>query len=158
MRHQHALLADQRSMEARHIHTEQVAHRTMLARRHQQLQDSRRTIQQDWQTLVDGLQRERGLWGPSTPNVLNKWMLDVIEGPSRMRKRMAPNRNFYRNYPYNPEIEAFATQEELNHKVGRRLMNAVACCNLLLADMILMFVCGWVCMIGRFPLQNSFQL
>jgi len=51
------------------------------------------------------LTRERGLWGPPTPTVLDKWMLDMTEGPCRMRKKMMKNELFYIHYPYRPELE-----------------------------------------------------
>lgn len=44
------------------------------------------------------LLRERGIWGPEEGSTLDKWMLDMTEGPSRMRKRMVKNDMFYLNY------------------------------------------------------------
>ena len=46
------------------------------------------------------LLRERGLWGPMHASRLDKWQLDMTEGPCRMRKRMKQHSNFYTLYPY----------------------------------------------------------
>lgn len=37
---------------------------------------------------------------------LDKWMLDMTEGPSRMRKKMKKNDLFYLHYPYRPELDS----------------------------------------------------
>ncbi|PIK52861.1 putative WD repeat and FYVE domain-containing protein 3-like [Apostichopus japonicus] len=44
------------------------------------------------------LLRERGIWGPEEGSTLDKWMLDMTEGPSRMRKKMVKNDMFYSTY------------------------------------------------------------
>lgn len=60
---------------------------------------------QEWLQTETELTRERGLWGPPTPTRLDKWMLDMTEGPCRMRKKMMKNELFYIHYPYRPELE-----------------------------------------------------
>lgn len=37
---------------------------------------------------------------------LDKWILDMTEGPCRMRKKMVKNHQFYTHYPYRPELES----------------------------------------------------
>lgn len=37
---------------------------------------------------------------------LDKWILDMTEGPCRMRKKMVKNQQFYIHYPYRPELES----------------------------------------------------
>ncbi|KPM06463.1 PH domain associated with Beige/BEACH domain containing protein [Sarcoptes scabiei] len=52
------------------------------------------------------LTRERAIWGPLYGSKrFDKWMLDLTEGPNRMRKKMIRNDHFYLNYPYKPEME-----------------------------------------------------
>ncbi|KAH9503829.1 WD repeat and FYVE domain-containing protein 3 [Bulinus truncatus] len=58
----------------------------------------------DW-NLVEKLLRVRSLWGPQTGSRLDKVMLDVTEGPFRMRKKMMKNDMFYIHYPYRPNLE-----------------------------------------------------
>nr|XP_022909115.1 WD repeat and FYVE domain-containing protein 3 [Onthophagus taurus] len=66
---------------------------------------TQRYVHQEWlQTKIE-LTRERGLWGPTKPCHLDKWMLDMTEGPHRMRKKTMKNELFYLHYPYRPEIE-----------------------------------------------------
>ena len=61
----------------------------------------------EWLRIEKDLLRERALWGEDKENPLNKWRLDFTEGPNRQRKRLLPNNDeFYRHYPYRPEIEA----------------------------------------------------
>jgi hypothetical protein len=57
---------------------------------------------EEWQSIEYGLLRERGLWGPPVGSELDKWQLDLTEGPYRMRKKMIRNTNFYNHYPYRP--------------------------------------------------------
>jgi hypothetical protein len=55
----------------------------------------------------DVLLREKALWGDDKESELNKFKLDFTEGPNRQRKRLLNNNDeFYRNYPYRPELEA----------------------------------------------------
>lgn len=50
------------------------------------------------------LLRERAIFGPDHGSKLDKWCLDLTEGPRRMRKKMVNNtEQFYENYPYRPE-------------------------------------------------------
>jgi hypothetical protein len=61
----------------------------------------------EWRRIESDLLRERALWGADAANKLNKWKLDFTEGPNRRRKRLLPNsEDFYRNYPYRPELDA----------------------------------------------------
>ena len=55
-----------------------------------------------WRAIEAELMRERGLWGPPVGSELDKWVLDLTEGPCRMRKKMTLNENFYIYYPYRP--------------------------------------------------------
>ncbi|XP_050525205.1 WD repeat and FYVE domain-containing protein 3 isoform X2 [Daktulosphaira vitifoliae] len=65
-----------------------------------------RYILDQWYLVEQELTRERGLWGPLTPCKLDKWILDMTEGPCRMRKKMVKNHLFYSHYPYRPELES----------------------------------------------------
>ncbi|KAK2144407.1 hypothetical protein LSH36_759g01035 [Paralvinella palmiformis] len=60
---------------------------------------------EDWRAVEAELMRERGLWGPPVGSELDKWMLDLTEGPHRMRKKMMINDQFYINYPYRPPLD-----------------------------------------------------
>lgn len=68
-------------------------------------QHMQRYVYQEWLQTENELTRERGLWGPVEPCHLDKWMLDMTEGPNRMRKKTMKNELFYLHYPYNPEHE-----------------------------------------------------
>ncbi|KMR04720.1 wd repeat and fyve domain-containing protein 3 [Lasius niger] len=74
-------------------------------------------IQSEWLQTETELTRERGLWGPPTPTCLDKWMLDMTEGPCRMRKKMMKNELFYMHYPYRPELE-HPDNKQLKYKVA----------------------------------------
>lgn len=65
-----------------------------------------RFIASEWARIEHELTRERGLWGPEVPSPLDKWMLDCVEGPSRMRKRLCRNAAFYCNYPFDPAMKS----------------------------------------------------
>ena len=80
-------------------------------RKHKQL-DSRRLVQQEWKRIEGELYRERGLWGAMKPNPFDRWELDVIEGPSRIRKRLVLNVHFFKQYPYVPQQENGISDEE----------------------------------------------
>jgi hypothetical protein len=55
----------------------------------------------EWLRIEEDLLRERALWGDETEDPLNKWKLDLTEGPNRQRKRLLPNTTeFYRHYPF----------------------------------------------------------
>ncbi|KAL3875787.1 hypothetical protein ACJMK2_033704 [Sinanodonta woodiana] len=60
---------------------------------------------EEWAQMEQELLRERGLWGPTVGCPLDKWMLDMTEGPFRMRKKMLKNDMFYIHYPYRPDME-----------------------------------------------------
>lgn len=64
-----------------------------------------RYVHQEWLQTENELTRERGLWGPIEPCHLDKWMLDMTEGPHRMRKKTMRNDLFYIHYPYRLEHE-----------------------------------------------------
>nr|CAI5836643.1 unnamed protein product [Callosobruchus analis] len=68
-------------------------------------QHTQRYVHQEWLQTESELTRERGLWGPPVPSHLDKWMLDMTEGPHRMRKKTMRNPLFYTHYPYRPEHE-----------------------------------------------------
>lgn len=68
-------------------------------------QHTQRYVHQEWLQTENELTRERGLWGPPEPCYLDKWMLDMTEGPNRMRKKTMRNDLFYLHYPYRPEHE-----------------------------------------------------
>ncbi|KAH9494853.1 WD repeat and FYVE domain-containing protein 3, partial [Bulinus truncatus] len=62
-------------------------------------------LMDDWNLVEKELLRVRSLWGPQTGSRLDKVMLDVTEGPFRMRKKMMKNDMFYIHYPYRPNLE-----------------------------------------------------
>ncbi|CAH0558995.1 unnamed protein product [Brassicogethes aeneus] len=68
-------------------------------------QHTQRYVHQEWLQTENELTRERGLWGPPLPCHLDKWMLDMTEGPHRMRKKAMKNELFYSHYPYRPDHE-----------------------------------------------------
>ncbi|CAG2101979.1 unnamed protein product [Medioppia subpectinata] len=64
-------------------------------------------VYDDWIVAeYDLLVRERAIWGPDYGSkCLDKWKLDMTEGPNRMRKKLIRNDMFYSHYPYKPEYE-----------------------------------------------------
>ncbi|KAK6633574.1 hypothetical protein RUM44_004181 [Polyplax serrata] len=72
---------------------------------------------EEWGLMQTELTRERGLWGPVLPNRLDKWMLDMTEGPCRMRKKMMRNELFYLHYPYRPLLDG-TDNKALKYKVA----------------------------------------
>ncbi|CAH1111054.1 unnamed protein product [Psylliodes chrysocephalus] len=68
-------------------------------------QHTQRYVHQEWLQTENDLTRERGLWGPPEPSHLDKWMMDMTEGPNRMRKKTMKNDLFYLHYPYRIEQE-----------------------------------------------------
>ncbi|XP_048248442.1 WD repeat and FYVE domain-containing protein 3-like isoform X1 [Haliotis rufescens] len=60
---------------------------------------------EEWSQMEGELLRVRGIWGPEVSNRLDKWQLDMTEGPCRMRKKMHCNELFYVHYPYRPDLE-----------------------------------------------------
>ncbi|XP_041362357.1 WD repeat and FYVE domain-containing protein 3-like isoform X2 [Gigantopelta aegis] len=76
---------------------------------HKQYQESQehmdKYLLEEWQQMEEELLRVRGLWGPNNTYRLDKWMLDMTEGPCRMRKKMMQNNMFFVHYPYRPDLE-----------------------------------------------------
>lgn len=68
-------------------------------------QNALKYVTEEWCQIEGELLRERGLWGPPIGSHLDKWMLEMTEGPCRMRKKMVRNDMFYNHYPYVPETE-----------------------------------------------------
>ena len=64
-------------------------------------------VYDDWiASEYELLIRERAIWGPEYGSkCLDKWKLDMTEGPHRMRKKLIRNEMFYTHYPYRPEFE-----------------------------------------------------
>ncbi|ELW70223.1 WD repeat and FYVE domain-containing protein 3 [Tupaia chinensis] len=71
----------------------------------QRQQNALKYVTEEWCQIECELLRERGLWGPPIGSHLDKWMLEMTEGPCRMRKKMVRNDMFYNHYPYVPETE-----------------------------------------------------
>lgn len=71
----------------------------------QRQQNALKYVTEEWSQIEYELLRERGLWGPPIGSHLDKWMLEMTEGPCRMRKKMVRNDMFYIQYPYMPEAE-----------------------------------------------------
>ena len=76
-------------------------------------------LEEEWLMTESQLTQERGLWGPDRESPLTKWMLDMTEGPMRMRKKMVRNGAFYANYPYKPPPEG-APPSSAVHVSGTR--------------------------------------
>ena len=74
-------------------------------------------LEEEWLETEGQLTQERGLWGPFNESPLTKWMLDMTEGPSRMRRKMMRNQLFYLQYPYKPGDEV--DQKALSAKYRR---------------------------------------
>uniref|UniRef100_A0A670KCI7 WD repeat and FYVE domain containing 3 n=1 Tax=Podarcis muralis TaxID=64176 RepID=A0A670KCI7_PODMU len=68
-------------------------------------QNALKYVTEEWSQIEYELLRERGLWGPPIGSHLDKWMLEMTEGPCRMRKKMVRNDMFYIQYPYMPDTE-----------------------------------------------------
>ncbi|XP_015283938.1 PREDICTED: WD repeat and FYVE domain-containing protein 3-like, partial [Gekko japonicus] len=68
-------------------------------------QNALKYVTEEWSQIEYELLRERGLWGPPIGSHLDKWMLEMTEGPCRMRKKMVRNDMFYIQYPYMPDAE-----------------------------------------------------
>ncbi|KAH7637627.1 ph domain associated with beige/beach domain containing protein [Dermatophagoides farinae] len=67
----------------------------------------RKYVYNEWlNSEYEFLTRERTIWGPLYGSKrFDKWMMDMTEGPNRMRKKMIRNDEFYLNYPFRPEME-----------------------------------------------------
>uniref|UniRef100_A0A4W3HF18 WD repeat and FYVE domain containing 3 n=1 Tax=Callorhinchus milii TaxID=7868 RepID=A0A4W3HF18_CALMI len=72
-------------------------------------QNALKYVTEEWAQIENELLRERGLWGPPIGSHLDKWMLEMPEGPCRMRKKMVRNDMFYVHYAYLPENEQEST-------------------------------------------------
>ncbi|XP_036381916.1 WD repeat and FYVE domain-containing protein 3 isoform X1 [Megalops cyprinoides] len=68
-------------------------------------QNALKYVTEEWAGIEYELLRERGLWGPPIGSHLDKFQLDMTEGPCRMRKKMVRNDLFYIHYPYVPDSE-----------------------------------------------------
>ncbi|KAM6959381.1 WD repeat and FYVE domain-containing protein 3 [Aplochiton taeniatus] len=68
-------------------------------------QNALKYVTEEWAAIEYELLRERGLWGPPIGSHLDKFVLEMTEGPCRMRKKMVRNDMFYIHYPYVPEPE-----------------------------------------------------
>ncbi|CAJ0916575.1 unnamed protein product [Ranitomeya imitator] len=68
-------------------------------------QNALKYVIEEWNQIEYELLRERGLWGPPIGSHLDKWLLEMTEGPCRMRKKVVRNDMFYIHYPYIPEME-----------------------------------------------------
>ncbi|XP_066509176.1 WD repeat and FYVE domain-containing protein 3 isoform X1 [Hoplias malabaricus] len=68
-------------------------------------QNALKYVTDEWAGIEYELLRERGLWGPPIGSHLDKFQLDMTEGPCRMRKKMVRNDMFYIHYPYVPDFE-----------------------------------------------------
>ncbi|PWA17023.1 hypothetical protein CCH79_00013243 [Gambusia affinis] len=68
-------------------------------------QNALKYVTEEWAAIEYELLRERGLWGPPIGSHLDKFTLEMTEGPCRMRKKMVRNDMFYIHYPYIPETE-----------------------------------------------------
>jgi len=62
-------------------------------------------IHETWLRTERQLLRERGIWGPPRGSSLDKYQLDMTEGPLRMRIKMEKNDEFYQNYPYRAKAD-----------------------------------------------------
>uniref|UniRef100_A0A183C2A5 Uncharacterized protein n=1 Tax=Globodera pallida TaxID=36090 RepID=A0A183C2A5_GLOPA len=79
--------------------------RNQCQRYHEWHAHVRKWCVQEWHYAETELIRERGLWGPNCGSALNKFQLDITEGPCRIRRKLVPNPDFYRHYPYRPNLE-----------------------------------------------------
>lgn len=77
----------------------------------QRQQNALKYVMDEWAGIEYELLRERGLWGPPIGSHLDKFQLDMTEGPCRMRKKMVRNDMFYIHYPYVPDPEPNASTQ-----------------------------------------------
>lgn len=82
----------------------------------QRQQNALKYVTEEWASIEYELLRERGLWGPPIGSHLDKFVLEMTEGPCRMRKKMVRNDMFYIHYPYIPETEASANPAQVRQK------------------------------------------
>ncbi|XP_041084029.1 WD repeat and FYVE domain-containing protein 3 isoform X2 [Polyodon spathula] len=78
-------------------------------------QNALKYVSEEWAQIEYELLRERGLWGPPIGSHLDKFLLEMTEGPCRMRKKMVRNDMFYVHYPCVPDSD----QETSNLKPTR---------------------------------------
>uniref|UniRef100_A0A3P9L505 WD repeat and FYVE domain containing 3 n=1 Tax=Oryzias latipes TaxID=8090 RepID=A0A3P9L505_ORYLA len=79
-------------------------------------QNALKYVTEEWASIEYELLRERGLWGPPIGSHLDKFVLEMTEGPCRMRKKMVRNDMFYIHYPYIPETTTNSTQKPLRYR------------------------------------------
>lgn len=79
----------------------------------QRQQNALKYVTDEWAGIEYELLRERGLWGPPIGSHLDKFQLDMTEGPCRMRKKMVRNDLFYIHYPYVPEQESGSSSHQV---------------------------------------------
>uniref|UniRef100_A0A673WZ34 WD repeat and FYVE domain containing 3 n=1 Tax=Salmo trutta TaxID=8032 RepID=A0A673WZ34_SALTR len=83
--------------------------RDLVAMQYKEYQERQQNVlkyvTEEWSSIEYELLRERGLWGPPIGSHLDKFLLEMTEGPCRMRKKMVRNDMFYIHYPYVPEPE-----------------------------------------------------
>ncbi|KAL4623281.1 WD repeat and FYVE domain-containing protein 3-like isoform X1 [Arapaima gigas] len=79
----------------------------------QRQQNALKYVTEEWTGVEYELLRERGLWGPPIGSHLDKFLLEMTEGPCRMRKKMIRNDMFYIHYPYVPEVEPEEDSQKL---------------------------------------------
>lgn len=75
-----------------------------------------KSVAEEWALMDADLTRERGLWGPLCSSQLDKWALDMVEGPHRMRKKLCRNDMFYLHYPYDPKLAKVVKQKPTKYK------------------------------------------
>ncbi|CAD6191346.1 unnamed protein product [Caenorhabditis auriculariae] len=79
--------------------------RAQSSRYHEWHAHVRKWCMHDWHQWEADLTRERGVWGPEKASSLDKYKLDLTEGPSRIRRKLIPHRYFYHIYPYRPHLD-----------------------------------------------------
>ncbi|XP_072570551.1 WD repeat and FYVE domain-containing protein 3 isoform X3 [Paramormyrops kingsleyae] len=80
-------------------------------------QNALKYVTEEWAGIEYELLRERGLWGPPIGSHLDKFLLEMTEGPCRMRKKMVRNDMFYIHYPYVPDSEPdVSTQKPIRYR------------------------------------------
>ncbi|KAJ8383375.1 hypothetical protein AAFF_G00221650 [Aldrovandia affinis] len=79
-------------------------------------QNALKYVTEEWAGIEYELLRERGLWGPPIGSHLDKFLLDMTEGPCRMRKKMVRNDMFYIHYPYVPGSESTASKKPVRYR------------------------------------------
>ncbi|KAF7644661.1 hypothetical protein LDENG_00218060, partial [Lucifuga dentata] len=84
-------------------------------------QNALKYVTEEWACIEYELLRERGLWGPPIGSHLDKFMLEMTEGPCRMRKKMVRNDMFYIHYPFIPETDASTTSAQKPQRYRRAI-------------------------------------